>query len=286
MSGPLGVLVGYDGSKGSETALEWAAREAEVRQLPLTILHIWQVVYPGFVVLPLTALEDAADKASAAAAERVRTAHPGLQVDRIVECGSPPYLLVAHGRRAELLVLGRNADHPFGAGILGSVSAQVVGHATGPTVLVREGQAPPEAGPGDIVVGVDGSPSSRDALRAAFLEAHLHEMPLTAYCAWPPDAQVSGTPFLTDADLHDVCRERFEREVESVYTAYPEVKAAKVFESGNAAEGLLAAASGAKLLVVGTRGRGPVRSLLLGSVSRAVVRGARCPVLVVPPPGR
>ena len=279
-AGSLGVLVGYDGSEGSRLALAWAAEEAALRRLPLTILHIWQVVYPGFVVLPLESLKDAAETLTAKAMRTAQALQPDIEVQRIVECGSPSYRLVEHARRARMLVVGQNADHPFGPRALGSVSAPAVMHAPGQVVLVREADIPPEFQPGRVLVGVDGSITARFALDAALTEARLRGLPLTALCAWPPEAMVASAPFLDEQDLPQVCRQRFEQEVASAASSFPGLQVETVFRTGDPATVLLDDADDAALLVVGSRGRGQVRSFLLGSVSHTVLDRARCPVLV------
>ncbi len=215
---------------------------------------------------------------------KARALRPGIEVHKIVECGSSPYLLVEHARRADMLVMGRNPDHPLGSGFLGSVGTQVITHAPGLVTIVQEPDIPPEAQPGQVVVGVDGSATARLALRTAFEEARLRRLPLTAVCAWLPEARVKAAPFLSDQDLPLICRERFEHEVASVGADYPEVEATAVFRTGDPATCLLAAAAEARLLVVGSRGMGAVRSFLLGSVGHAVAHRAPCPVTVVHPP--
>lgn len=284
MTGPLGILVGYDGSQGSQSALAWAAEEAALRRRPLTILHIWQVVYPGFVALPLESIKDAAERLTGKAVRKARALQPGIEVDKIVECGSASSLLVEHARQADVLIVGRDPGHPLGPGALGSVSAQAITHAPGLVTAVREPDIPPEAQPGRIVVGVDGSATARLALRAAFEEARLRRLPLTAVCALPPEARVRDVPFLGDQDLPQVCRERFEHEVSAIGADHPQVEATPVLKTGDPTACLLGAAADARLLVVGSRGMGAIRSLLLGSVSQAIAHRAPCPITIVHPP--
>ncbi|WP_198653879.1 universal stress protein [Actinocorallia populi] len=278
-----GVLVGYDGSEGGDLALDWAAEEAVLRGLPLTVCHVWQIVYPGFVVMPVTTLSDAAESITRTAAERVSGAHPGLEVRRLVESGSPAYALIEHAREAGLTVVGSEGAGTVRKALLGSVSAQVTAHASGAVTVVRPtfGQG---SRPGRIVAGVDGSPAADHALGAAFEEAHLRRTGLTVLCVCPENAGVRDTPFVDDGVLRELSRERFERSVDSWRAKYPQVRAEKVFLEGDPVTELINASEGAVLLVVGSRGVGGIRSMLLGSVSDAAVRHALCSVTVVHPP--
>ena len=280
-----GVLVGYDGSEGSDLALDWAAEEAVLRGVPLTVCHVWQVFYPGFVILPVATLSDAAESVTKAAVERVAGHHPGLEVHRIVESGSPAYALIERAGEAELTVVGSQGAGTMRKALIGSVSSQVASHATGVVTVVREtvgeGTGPHS---GRIVVGVDGSPAADDALRVAFEEAHLRGEGLTALCVCPGDASVRDTPFLDDRVLREVARERFERSVDALQAEYGRVEARKVFLEGDPVTELITATEGARQVVVGSRGTGSIKSMLLGSVSSAAVRHALCPVTVVRPP--
>lgn len=284
MTGRHGVLVGHDGSEGGELALDWAAEEAALRGLPLTICHVWQIVYPGLVMLPVTALSDAAESLVESAAKRVSANHPELEVRRIVESGSPAYALVEHSKEAELTVLGSEGAGTMRKAILGSVSCQVASHASGAVTVVRPTHGADGPYPGRIVVGVDGSAAADAALGAAFEEAHLRRIGLAVLCVCPENASVHEAPFLDDRVLREVSQERFERSVEVWQAKYPEVRVERVFLEGDPVTELIRATEAARLLVVGARGAGGIRGLLLGSVSDASVRHALCPVTVVHPP--
>ena len=234
-------------------------------------------------MIPVTTLSDAAETITKAAAERVSGAHPGLEVRRVVESGSPAYSLAEHSREAELTVVGSEGAGTVRKALLGSVSAQVTAHGSGSVMVVREtfGQGPR---PGRIVVGVDGSPAAAEALRAAFEEAHLRRAELSVLCVCPEGAAVRDTPFIDGKVLRELARERFERAVDARQAEFPQARAEKVFLEGDPVTELVNASEGAFLLVVGSRGEGGLRGRLLGSVSDAAVRHALCSVTVVHPP--
>ncbi|KOX14553.1 universal stress protein UspA [Saccharothrix sp. NRRL B-16348] len=137
-----------------------------------------------------------------------------------------------------------------------------------------------------IVVGVDGSPVSRTALHWAVEEAKLRGCAVEAVLAWHVDyAMVIGPMSATIAAGmdRDKLREDHRRLLEDMAAeAGPEVRA--VLAEGDARDVLAKASEHATLLVVGSRGAGPVREVLLGSVSSYCVHHASCPVVVVRDP--
>ncbi|MFC4035842.1 universal stress protein [Streptomyces polygonati] len=138
--------------------------------------------------------------------------------------------------------------------------------------------------PGRIVVGVDGSEPSLQALRWAARQAALTGSTLEAVTAWELPAAMgwAGLPELpADIDLEEPARKALSA---AVATALPGEQAAPVSEvvvMGNAAQAILDRAVGAELIVVGVRGHGTFRATLLGSVSHMVTLHASCPVVVV-----
>jgi nucleotide-binding universal stress UspA family protein len=139
-----------------------------------------------------------------------------------------------------------------------------------------------------IMVGIDGSVHSRRALEWAVSEAALRHAPLTVLTVNQAIAGYWGGPFayLGDQDLTRQAREMAQEETESVLEKADEgsrptsvtVRAV----TGLPAEELLSAAAGADMVVVGSRGAGGFKRLLLGSVSTQVTHHAHCPVVVIP----
>jgi nucleotide-binding universal stress UspA family protein len=149
-----------------------------------------------------------------------------------------------------------------------------------------------------IIVGVDGSDGARVALEWAVREARLRGTRLVAVHTWqmPVGAGAAASfgmgagafdPSL-EADLMERveagAKQLLEREIAAVDTSGIEVE--RLVEARNAADALLDAARDADLLVVGTRGRGGFKGLLLGSVSQQASHHAPCPVVIVPPPDK
>lgn len=143
---------------------------------------------------------------------------------------------------------------------------------------------------GLIVVGVDGSEGARKALEWAVAEARLRGASLRAVHAWYLPPLVTGVgvfdpPATLDADtlerVENSAKQLVEQELAAVETSGVEIE--RIVEPRNPADALLEAARAADLLVVGTRGHGGFKDLLLGSVSQQVSHHAPCPVVIVPP---
>ena len=130
-----------------------------------------------------------------------------------------------------------------------------------------------------MIVGVDGSASNRDALQRAALEAAAHGLPLEIVHAWNFLDQ-PGPRF----DPHygeDAARARIVRFVDDTLGADRTIETEVRMVNDHAASALVDASAGAFTLVVGARGLGGFKGVLLGSVSQHVVHHASCPVLVV-----
>lgn len=138
-----------------------------------------------------------------------------------------------------------------------------------------------------IVVGVDGSAQARRAVRLAVEEARLRSGDLAVlYCVPEPSLLVDPVimPQPPRADLQAAGFRVIEETLANVDLGGARVQ--RIVEFGGAARALCEVAKGADLLVVGSRGRGGFRGLLLGSVAQQVAAHAPCPVMIVVPEGR
>jgi nucleotide-binding universal stress UspA family protein len=140
-----------------------------------------------------------------------------------------------------------------------------------------------------IVVGIDGSDHSRRALDWAIGEAAVRQVPLTVLTVAQIVVQAWAGPAFAYATAQDMTREALEMAQKQTHDALeqavlgsqrPSVTVKAV--SGLPAEALLAAAADADLLVVGSRGAGGFKRLLMGSVAAQVTHHAQCPVVVIP----
>lgn len=132
-----------------------------------------------------------------------------------------------------------------------------------------------------IIVGVDGSASSAQAVRWALEQARLTGAELHPVIAWEIPATFGYTPAFDDVDLEAEAGKALDRVLSDVVDADSPVPVVRRVVRGHPAATLLAESHGAELLVVGSRGHGTLVGMLLGSVSQHCVQHASCPVVVV-----
>ncbi len=134
-----------------------------------------------------------------------------------------------------------------------------------------------------IVVGLDGSPHSQDALNWALAESSLRNVPVTVLAVAPAPGSIWGITGAIPAseETTDRVRQAAQKLVDEAGSSAGQEISLHVV-SGVPADELIKAAEGADLLVVAARGSGGFARLVMGSVSSQVVQHARCPVVVVP----
>ena len=280
------VVVGVDGSPCSDGALDWAADEAARRCLPLHIIHGFPHRDPmtrlgtGYTI---DGLNDLAHVVHFNAISRVRRAHPDLIVTWAQPVDGPTPALVDASETADTLVVGARGISRARGLIMGSVSVQVAARAHCPVVVVHEQMSTPERAP--VVVGVDGSTASMNAIAYAFGQARSRGVGLTVVHAWWMDF-IEGAPASASwtVDWHAFAQAEQDlvtRSIAGWQDAYPDVAVRRHSVRGLPVQALIRQSEHACLVVVGTRGRGGFGGLLLGSVSQGVMHGARCPVVIV-----
>lgn len=131
-----------------------------------------------------------------------------------------------------------------------------------------------------LVVGVDGSAASLDAVRWALRQAELTGAKVWAVTSWQFPRQYGAEIYGEDVDWEEIATATLETSLREVAVEGVDQIERHVAQ-GHPAEVLVEASSGADLLVVGSRGHGGFVGLLLGSVSKHVIAHAACPVLVV-----
>ncbi|WP_171064615.1 universal stress protein [Actinomadura soli] len=281
-----GVVVGYDGSEGSVRALDWAADEARARGMLLTVLHAWGAYRGGPIAVPVLDVRRIAEGTLNGALEHVRKVMPEVKVRAVLKRWPAPGSLIEAGESADLIVLGPRGLGGFTGLVLGSVGAQVAAHAACPVIIVRGAPGPhleQEQGQsaGRVVVGVDGSAASRAALAMGFAEADARGLSLSAVVAWDPTPAKDLSALVDEAGLRQAAETALARMMIPLCERHSGVEVKTELVTGAPREVLIDAAGDARLLVVGSRGLGGFRGLLLGSVSHALVHHAPCPVAVV-----
>jgi nucleotide-binding universal stress UspA family protein len=283
------IVVGVDGSSGSEHALQWAVDDAHVRHLDVDVVHAWSQpvsVYPADLYAEPDAHRVAGARLLAHALATVddADADAGPRVaSRLVHEDAASALLEA-AVDAELLVVGTRGRGGFTGLLLGSVSRTCLHLAPVPLVVV-----PPtwsRRGTRRIVVGVDGSEPSREALGWAVAEAAAHGAGLQVVNVYDlaPLIAPLGAPMPPETEVAGTSSQALLEEMTEGVADGSGVEIDLVPANGPTSRTLLDAARDADLLVVGSRGLGGLRRLLVGSVSQQCVYHSTCPVAVVHAP--
>lgn len=289
------VVVGVDGSASALHAVRWAAQEAARRRVALRLVHACVLIPPyGYRNLVDRLPEytdivfDQGRQWLAEAEEVARDAAPGVEVETDVRDGVVAGVLVEESAAAGLMVVGSRGLGGFHELLVGSIAVALAAHAHCPVVVVRSSTVdtpPPSAGP--VVVGVDGSPLSESAVEFAFEVAATRAVPLVAVHAWL-DINMAGAwlpmPSIMDWQAVETDAERVLAErLAGWQEKYPTVEVRRMVVKDRPAQALLRVAEHAQLIVVGSRGRGALAGLGLGSVSQTVIHHAPCPVAVIRP---
>jgi len=270
-----GILLGYDGSSSSHQALSWAAREARARGVALTLCYTWA---PGSAGPPLAGKPEdlARESAERILATGMRSVFAPEVRPLLVE-GPPARMLCRYSKSADMVVVGSRGLGGLSGLMLGSVSLQVAAYATAPVVVVRGHWRPVgEYLPGPVVVGADGSEATESALAFGGAEAALRGVPLMVVCALSDSASSVGMAHHIEEDV--------ERSIILWEKAHPGVPVHRQITIESPRTALLTAAQDAQLLVVGSRGRGGVTDMPLGSVAQGLLWHAPCPLAVIHAP--
>jgi nucleotide-binding universal stress UspA family protein len=277
------ITVGYDASPGAKQALAWAAEEAARREATVRAVACFNapVMAEPWYVPPAVDIERVRDDTLQyvrAAVAMCQDEHPTVRFEMATRLGPAAPELVDAARGSALLVVGTRGHGRFDGWRLGSVAQWAARHAPCPVAVVPDVE--PRPARDRVAVGIDGSADSDAALRWACREAELRDAELLVVHAWDyAYATELGTPEACDLTRLDAALVL----EEAVRTARDQrngpVEGRLV--RGRAASQLIEEAIDADLLVVSSRGRGAMRSLLFGSVSNEVSTRAPCPTVIV-----
>ena len=275
----LPIIVGTDGSEPSLRAVDWAAREAAARGLPLRIVSVPE--------LPARMSAHHA-RALSSAAERAAAQQSGLAIDPRLLPGHPAQVLMESSTDATMLVVGSWGAGALSARFLGSVSQDVATRACCPVVVVRDHYLPARR---EIVVGIGDLDQAGRALEFAFEAAALRDAAVVAVHAWswylPATGRVASLDAAERAAAHTCCLSAdISAQLGDVVgrwrDKYPGVQAEVQLPRGLPGRALTAASTRADLVVLG---RWPTQRPSSGvrSVTHTVLHHAHAPVAVTAP---
>lgn len=275
------IVIGVDGSPAATAAARWAACEAAMRDIELTIVHVLRsapdaLPLTGWPAIPLPAEvgedqlaqgEKILDDTLQVIAKTIGVRQPRSIASRVCIGAVVPTLSGFSHKGSQMIVVGRRGRGGIHRALLGSVSSGVLHNAHGPVAVVHDHASadPPSAAP--VVVGVDGPPASESAIAVAFDEASRRGVDVVAVHGFEhADTSMAGA--------------LLERKLAGWQERYPDVAVHRVITRDHPADALLDQSRRAQLVVVGSRGRGGLAGKVLGSVSAAVVQACRIPVIV------
>ncbi|MBF6161708.1 universal stress protein [Nocardia cyriacigeorgica] len=285
------IVVGVDGSGAGDLAVRWAAETAAARDRRLRIVHAVDLAAATAVLEPYDlivspvreAMREHSVDCLAAAQRLAESVDSGLRIDTASVDGTPARVLIEQSATAHVTAIG--AWGISGGGLLGSTVLSVCAHAHGAVVVVRDtGSEQQTRHTGPVVVGVDGSESSRAAVAAAFFEANERRCELVVVHCWSDlrFGWFAGLPDrISDRRAESAAQELVAQQLAGWADKYPDVTVrCRLYMSGPCHH-LVEWSKSAQLVITGSRGRGGFAGLLLGSTSNALVQSAHCPVMVV-----
>ena len=282
MSADNVIAVGIKDSTQGEAALMWAGRRAEQLRVPLTIVHVvddrWLIEPSSWRVSFKRSGEKLLEAASARIGELFQ-----IEVTTELLVGSVAASLGQYARDTSLMVVASGSPHL--GGTLTDRALQIASASKGPVAVVG-GTADYQDRQG-VIVGVDGSEHSLNAVAFAAAEADRDGQELTvlhAYNAPQPSTDAGLAPAELRRLINDQERLILAETIAGLSVSYPDLPVKKVSEPHKEpVRALVEASVNARLLVLGSRGRGGFSRLLLGSTAHGVLTHIACPTIVSPP---
>ncbi len=273
------IVVGVNDTASSQAGVIWATRRAAALKLPVLLIHAVDDRWTSDTFVYGEELRKYATEILHKAKSIALETEPSVKVRTIVASGSTGAILRKHSRTAEMVVIG--SGHAWPGGPVTDRALQIAAVAHCQVAVVGE-----NGGDGDgILVGADGSEESTQAVAFAAAEAdRTGQQPLTVLHAFhlPPPQFQRGIPEGNFAEL--VAEEErvvLAETVAGLAEEYPDLTVKQVLVTDREpAKALLDAARGTKLLVLGSRGRGAFKRLLLGSTAHAVLAQLPCPTII------
>lgn len=273
------IVVGFDGSSDSERALDWAITAARQRKSPLHLIAVLGYGAPRW-------LPERVEEARRRAVEQL-SADGEMPAATAVSVATPEedpatYALLQRVSDAQLVVLGARGHGALSGLMLGSMSQHLSLHAECPVVVVREQH---DVKANRIVLGFDNSPGGQRAAEFGFEAASLSAAPLIVIHGWRYSTAGSAglfVPIAPDiAEEIDAERAAMRKALSEWRHKYPDVGVTLEAIPVHPTRVLSDASEHAALVVVGSRGRGAFKGMLLGSVSQGLLHHAACTVAIV-----
>lgn len=266
-------IIGVDGSEQSRVALDWGLARAAQSGASVELLHVADDSFLSESVAFLSEAQEASEKMLEAEREYARASGYNGRITGTAVVGHPIAEVEEASKHADLVILGAHTGSKLAGSFFGTRAVKIAAVAHCPVAVIPfevEGTPKPA-----VVVGVDGSDASRKAIAFAAEEASFRGVPLIAVYAWMPPL-TPGLEYLWSEELVESQRSAAEEAI-AIGTAglaerYPDLVVERRIVQSSPVAALLQAAEDADTIVVGSRGRGGIQRLLLGSVSHGVLQ--------------
>jgi nucleotide-binding universal stress UspA family protein len=291
-----------DGSPNSIRTVEWAAAFARKLGWSLHLVSSQPVhrfgagnLDAGYELVDTGSIHETTKAILSRARDHV-AGNDGLEITAAAATGDPAGVLVELSKDYGLVVIGSKGNRGFAHRLLGSVSSSLPSYSSCPVVVVPHHIEQTRIAVGGygsklptikrIVVGMDGSSSAIGALGEAMMQASAWDAEVITVAAVPATSVAGQINGLAGQIDHSAILDRAKADLDATVTQSvgrsPEKPVHKLVLDGNPADLLVEFSRAADLMVVGSRGRGGFKGLLLGSTSQAIIQHAACPVLIVP----
>ncbi|MFI5718602.1 universal stress protein [Nocardia sp. NPDC051750] len=275
------IVVGIDGSPTSLDALRWAARRAALHRCPLELVHAIGAPVTFGPEVSVIGLDNQALRADGeamltSAEHTARETAADIEIVTTVADLGPATVLLDRSPEARMIVVGTRGLGTLGRLLLGSVSTSLARHARCPVAVIPDAEDPSrDLSRLPVVVGVDGSPRSQEAVDIAFEEAARGNVGLIAVTTWSEFFR-----YTSREEMQEQARALQAESLAGRAERYPEVSVTHTVAEDRPARRLLAEAENAQLIVLGSHGRGGFAGMTLGSVGQAVLHSTRVPLII------
>lgn len=272
------VVVGVDGSRGNEAAIDWAVQRAMAAHRPLCIVAILDKHWPAATYGdPLPYEPERNFRTLSDLRDQLRNECPDLVIDPEVRVDDAVTGLLDLTASASVIVLGHRGLGAVGSAIRGSTSMAVAGRSVVPTIVVPPDWNSIQHDAEPVVAGRHPILTSTAVMSFAFAEAHWRQVDLIIL-----DVMENSRSGNVPRQSHCACQQpAAQRDLSWLQSTYPDVHCEISHPSGRPGQELLRKAKPAQLLVVGRHHRG-LRGFQIGSTARTVLYDAHLPVAVIP----
>ncbi|NLA64335.1 MAG: universal stress protein [Leucobacter sp.] len=266
-------IIGVDGSEHSRVALDWGLARASQTGAQVELLHVADDSFLSESVAFLSEAQAASEQMLEAERDYAKATGFNGVITGTAVVGHPISEVEEASKRADLVVLGAHTGSKLSGSFFGTRAVKIAAVSHCPVAVVPyEVQGEPKPG---VVVGIDGSDAAKQAIAFAAEEASSRQVLLIAVYAWMPPL-TPGLEYLWSEELVESQRAAAEEAI-AIGTAglagrYPDLTIERKIVQAPPVAALLQAAEDADTLVVGSRGRGGLSRLLLGSVSHGVLQ--------------